>query len=115
VAGDFNQDLADTHYYGSRANRRQLTAALQRAGLVALTGSGGDPVRMGSAPNACIDHICMSASPRWLFRSVSRWPDLSNADRRISDHFGVVAEFELAKMPLQPTSGADTEGNPKRQ
>jgi endonuclease/exonuclease/phosphatase family metal-dependent hydrolase len=92
VAGDFNQDLADTHYYGSRVNRQRLVAALQRAGLVALTASSDDPVRVGSASNACIDHICYSGSPRWQSRGVRRWPDLPRPDRRVSDHFEVVAE-----------------------
>lgn len=97
VAGDFNQDLADTHYYGSRANRLRLAAALERADLVAVTASGDDPVRRGSPPNACIDHVCVSEALRRRCRSVHRWPDAPKPDRRMSDHFGIVVEFSPAE------------------
>jgi len=73
VAGDFNQDLAPTHYYGSRANRQKLVVALERCGLVALTAAANDPVRTGSAPSACIDHICVSTPARWQPGTVYRW------------------------------------------
>jgi endonuclease/exonuclease/phosphatase family metal-dependent hydrolase len=96
VAGDFNQDLADTHYYGSRANRLRLTAALQQADLIALTASGDDPVRRGSPTNACIDHVCVSEALRRRCRSVHRWPDTPRPDRRMSDHFGIAVEFSPA-------------------
>ena len=98
VAGDFNQDLAETHYYGSQANRECLVAALKDAGLVVLTGGVADPVRASSAQCACIDHICISTPARWLLRRVGRWPDLSRPDRRLSDHFGIVAEFAASQV-----------------
>ncbi len=93
VAGDFNQDLAETHYYGSRANRHGLLLALEGAGLVALTADGNDPVRRGSSPYACVDHICISTSARWQARGLRRWPDVPKPDRRLSDHFGIDVEF----------------------
>ena len=37
VAGDFNQDLATRHYYGSRDQRKALRAALDEAKLDAAT------------------------------------------------------------------------------
>lgn len=103
VAGDFNQDLADTHYYGSRKNRRRLQLALDRAGLVALTAEGNDPVRQNSPPCACIDHICVSTPLRLRAGSPFRWPDLPKPDRRLSDHFGIGVEFGLANIHLHPT------------
>lgn len=93
IAGDFNQDLADSHYYGSRENRRQLRLALDCAGFVALTADGSDPVRRNSPPCACIDHICISTPSRLLAGSPFRWPDLPKPDRRLSDHFGIGVGF----------------------
>jgi hypothetical protein len=42
VAGDFNQDLANTHFYGSRANRQKLLSVLECSGLVAHTAAAND-------------------------------------------------------------------------
>jgi hypothetical protein len=50
LAGDFNQDLADSFYYGSHDNRRRLVEALQTTGLIPLTSGVGDPVRRDSPP-----------------------------------------------------------------
>jgi hypothetical protein len=94
VAGDFNQDLANSHYYGSRANRQRLRDALERAGLLALTAGEKDPVRAQSAPLACIDHICLSAGSRWRPTATYRWPDHPKPDRRLSDHFGIAVSLE---------------------
>ena len=44
VAGDFNQDLAFRHYYGSKKNRRLLEKSLEEEGLEAVTAAGHDPV-----------------------------------------------------------------------
>ena len=60
LAGDFNQDLTDSHYHGSHDNRRRLVEALQTTGLIPLTSGGEDPVRRDSPPMACIDHICIT-------------------------------------------------------
>jgi endonuclease/exonuclease/phosphatase family protein len=89
VLGDLNQDLVSPHYYGSRANRSTLEAALERAGLTALTAGGGDPIRRDSSPRACIDHICARHDSSWRPAPAVRWPDLPAPDRRLSDHFGV--------------------------
>jgi endonuclease/exonuclease/phosphatase family metal-dependent hydrolase len=96
VAGDFNQDLAATHHYGSRANRRALQKALDRAELVAHTAGDDDPVRRHSPGHASIDHVCISTTSRWRQGAIHRWPDAPAPDRRVSDHFGVAVEFELA-------------------
>jgi Endonuclease/Exonuclease/phosphatase family len=89
VLGDMNQDLVQPSYYGSQANRAALEAALDKAGLVALTAGNDDAIRRKSPPHACIDHICSRADSRLKLASVHRWPDTPNPDRRISDHFGV--------------------------
>lgn len=93
LAGDFNQDLADSHFYGSHDNRRRLVEALQTTGVIPLTSGGGDPVRRDSPPLACIDHICITAMSRWRAGIAWRWPDLPTPDSRLSDHFGVAVDF----------------------
>jgi len=106
VAGDFNQDLAHSHYYGSRANRQKLVAALERCGLDALTAGDGDPIRSSSSPCACIDHICISSPARWQSTTVRRWPAQPRPDPRLSDHFGIVVEFKAGTQSKE--AGADT-------
>lgn len=93
AAGDFNQDLAERHYYGSKRQRLLLESALESAGLTALTGGDGDPIARDSSPCACIDHICISNEPTLPVKRTTRWPDLPAPDKRISDHFGVAVEF----------------------
>ena len=89
VAGDFNQDLAAWHYYGSKGKRAVLTTALAECNLFALTGEPDDPIARDSPPMACIDHICISASTDWFLDSTSRWPDAAKPLTTLSDHYGV--------------------------
>ena len=44
VAGDFNQSLAEHHYYASNRQRGLLETALGHVGLIAVTTGDGDPV-----------------------------------------------------------------------
>lgn len=89
VMGDMNQDLAPARYYGSKANKDALLAALDSVGLHALTGGDGDPIRRDSASYACIDHICALKDSLWKAEPAARWPDAPQPDKRLSDHFGV--------------------------
>ena len=89
VAGDFNQDLAAWHYYGSKKKRALLEATLAKNDLVALTGGASDPIARESAPMACIDHICISTNSAWHLNSTTRWPDTPRPAPSLSDHFGV--------------------------
>lgn len=91
VLGDLNQDLVQSppRYYGSRANRVALQAALEGAGLHALTAAGGDPVRRDSSPCASIDHICVRRDSKWTAAPAIRWPDAPTPERWLTDHFGV--------------------------
>lgn len=92
LAGDFNQDLADDHYYGSRLRKQRLKDVLDEMRLKPFTAGADDPVRAGSPPHACIDHIC--ASGEWRVRRSVRWPNLPKpASRKLSDHFGVALEL----------------------
>ncbi len=96
VAGDFNQDLASSYYYGSRLNRAKLLDVLRQARLTPLTSGNHDPIRRDSPPFACIDHMCLTEGSNWQPGHISRWPDLPNPDRRLSGHFGVAIDFQPA-------------------
>lgn len=96
VAGDFNQDLAAWHYYGSRKKRALLESALAECNLIALTSGLDDPIARDSPPMACIDHICISASSDWVLDSTTRWPDVPKPEASLSDHFGVSVEVSSA-------------------
>lgn len=75
VAGDFNQDLSQRHYHGSKRGRTELTRALEETGLVCLTASPHDPLAAASS-HASIDHLCVSASLLAAGRpAASTWPE----------------------------------------
>jgi endonuclease/exonuclease/phosphatase family metal-dependent hydrolase len=93
VAGDFNQDLAPSHYYGSKRGRVSLDCALGETGLVCLTAGAYDPLAM-VPDRASIDHICVSESLIANGRpQVLVWPEPSLVSERLTDHFGVCAEL----------------------
>jgi hypothetical protein len=102
VAGDFNQDLlASGHYYGSAGGRQALCQALVSAGLDCLTGGADDPLA-GVQGLACIDHICVHGlSPGGQPRSTA-WPPPGQLPRRLTDHYGVWADFKEPNEALQP-------------
>lgn len=93
VAGDFNQDLSERHYYGSTKQRTLLTKSLREGNLCSLTSGGNDPIARDSSPMACIDHICVSKSARWVLESATRWPDSPKPVVSLSDHFGVSVQL----------------------
>ena len=93
LAGDFNQDLSEWHYYGSKKKRALLEGALAESDLVALTCGESDPIARDSSPMACIDHICISIKNDWTLESTSRWPDSERPVPSLSDHFGVSAQL----------------------
>lgn len=90
VAGDFNQDLNDKHYYGSGRGRQKLRETLEGAGLVCLTGGDRDPVaavthgERGNIDHICVSHELAGGDPRsWA------WPGSHDGLRGLSDHFGI--------------------------
>ncbi len=93
VLGDFNQDLASFHYYGSKKNRLALENALLESGLIALTAGENDPIARPPSVCACIDHICMLRESRWQLTSTERWPDEEKPPKSLSDHFGVAVSL----------------------
>ena len=94
VAGDFNQDFAPYHYYGSKYQRRVLEQKLAAAGLVARTSEANDPINWKPTErHACIDHICTTESSDIRIGSITRWPLSGKPDNRVSDHTGVAIEL----------------------
>lgn len=100
VLGDFNQDLVDRRYCGTKKTKALLSAALEAANLVAHTGGDSDPVRRNSPPFACIDHICGLKDSKWRAIVTSRWPDSPRPEKSLSDHFGIAVT--LAKSDTFP-------------
>ena len=95
VAGDFNQDLAASHYYGSARGRLALRRALDGARLECLTAGAGDP--LAEVPgHAAIDHVCVSRNVIPMENpAVNAWPEPPLDRSRLTDHFGVVADLPL--------------------
>jgi endonuclease/exonuclease/phosphatase family metal-dependent hydrolase len=92
LAGDFNQDMGKSHYYGSRRNQEALQSAIATAKLRCLTAAGLDPVLKHAPSHASIDHICVSAGLVSVSSPVS-WPISDSPQKGLSDHFGVLVEL----------------------
>jgi endonuclease/exonuclease/phosphatase family metal-dependent hydrolase len=92
LAGDFNQDMSTSHYYGSRSNREALQGAIATAGLQCLTAAALDPVPKHAPSHASIDHICVNAGLVSVSPPVS-WPMSDKPQKELSDHFGVLVEL----------------------
>jgi hypothetical protein len=94
VAGDFNQNVTDGHYYGSALRRERLQQAMDEDGLRILTSYESDPISRDSPGYACTDHICVSQRHDLKLAKTERWPDASKPDKKLSDHFGVSATLD---------------------
>jgi endonuclease/exonuclease/phosphatase family metal-dependent hydrolase len=94
VAGDFNQSITRSHYYGSYIQRAALERVLAEDDLNILTAMDDDPVMRASHPHACIDHICVSRSANFQLLQSERWPDTAAPDRSLSDHFAIKVQLE---------------------
>jgi hypothetical protein len=93
VAGDFNQDLVDWHYYGSARGKASLRAAIETSGLICLTAGAADPLACHPG-RASIDHICVSSElMRGIVSHVMSWPAADHIGPTLSDHFGVVVDL----------------------
>lgn len=93
VAGDFNQDLGDMPYYGSRRNKQALRQALATVNLDGLTAGDNDPVRrlLGSQ-HASINHICLAGTQGQTSYPTFTWPNQLEELRGLADQFGVGVE-----------------------
>lgn len=91
IAGDFNQDLADKHYYGSGAGREALRTCLVQNELKCLTAGDQDPLASESG-RASIDHIVVSQDVE--ASALAYWPE-GELPRTLTDHYGVWADLDL--------------------
>lgn len=89
LAGDFNQSMSRSHYYGSHAQRAALEAVLADDNLDVLTAMDNDPIARDSPSHACIDHICVSGAAHFHLFQSERWPQTDAPDRTLSDHFAI--------------------------
>lgn len=92
VAGDFNQDLSDRHYYWSLEAKAALRQALATAGLVCTTADPHDPVRARAPERASIDHVCVTEG---TFANHVVWPAGDSPTKSVSDHFGVAVDVTV--------------------
>lgn len=96
VSGDFNQDLASAHYYGSAKGRIALRQALADAGLVCLTAGPHDPL-VDVPGHSSIDHLCVAGSLVANGRpTVGAWPEPPLSRGALTDHFGVHVDLSSA-------------------
>jgi len=95
IAGDFNQSLDGSSYYGTAPTRKALTAALEASGLRCLTTE--DVVGAGKlVKNHLIDHVCVSAGLEVLgdIACWEGWVESSDGTRTtMSDHPGVAVQL----------------------
>jgi len=91
VAGDFNQSMDGSRWYGTADMRRQLGLALDGAGLSCLTTE--DAVASGKLSlGHLVDHICVSTEFIEAYE-VDCWDPVGDDGNRISDHPGVVVRL----------------------
>jgi hypothetical protein len=97
VAGDFNQDLSASHFYGSNIGREALKRVRTDLELTCLTGGADDPLD-GFDGRWSIDHICIGGSlrPSGTVKSCA-WPKLPFNDFKniLTDHYGVCSDLIL--------------------
>jgi endonuclease/exonuclease/phosphatase family metal-dependent hydrolase len=92
VAGDLNQSLDGSDWYGTVATRQLLCNALDDAGLRCLTKD--DAVASGKLRRKhLVDHICVSSEFRGAF-DIECWESVRSDGTRMSDHPGVIARLE---------------------
>jgi hypothetical protein len=103
VLGDFNQDLARSHYYGSAHGRAALERALVEAQLVCLTAGARDPLA-GVSGHSSIDHVCVSEGLLLDgLPSVAVWPSPPLERRRLTDHFGAYVDVRVSQAARKST------------
>lgn len=94
VAGDFNQDLWEKHYYGSAENKQFLKSTLKYCDLVWDWNNEFDPVIVATdCHQASIDHICVSKQFHINYKDC--WPRTDESGKQLTDHFGSLIEVKL--------------------
>jgi hypothetical protein len=87
LAGDLNQSLDGSRWYGTAMTRRALLTRLADAGLRCLTHE--DAVLAGRlASHHLVDHVCVSEGVE-MVGAMTCWEPRDAAGTRMSDHAGV--------------------------
>lgn len=92
IAGDFNQNLDDTVWYGDREAREFLCTALEQLQLRCCTTKD---FRAAGFSRATIDHIFLSKDLDSHFIEMAAWEGINPAREKMSDHNGVWVELKL--------------------
>ena len=94
VAGDFNQSLADRHYYGGREQRRLLETTCAQSDRLLLTRAAHEQVPLA---HPAIDHIAVAppAGKVVPVRHIFGWEGAWDRPGRLSDHSGVGVVLEV--------------------
>jgi hypothetical protein len=99
IAGDFNQVLTagmsnEVDEYEALTSNSLIYGNLKALKLQCLTSGENDPVAcQTSGKKSTIDHVCISGEIRNI--KTSCWPNTQEPDKTLSDHFGIIAEFDL--------------------
>lgn len=95
VAGDLNQSMASSHYYGSKELRRLLEEQCDAAGLEVLTGSAHHEAGL---THPLIDHVAISPRAGRSVRvaDVGGWEVAHDGQGRLSDHSGIVVGVSIS-------------------
>lgn len=95
VAGDLNQSLDGSSWYGSRQTRQALRRAVDVAGLKCLTGEDVVACRK-LRRNHLVDHI-LATDELLVVEGISCWEPTTSDGLRMSDHPGVAVRLARAR------------------
>jgi endonuclease/exonuclease/phosphatase family metal-dependent hydrolase len=99
VAGDFNQSLDGSRYYGTASTRKALAEALEGSNLRCVTTE--DVVAVGKlVKNHLVDHVCLSADLK-VVNEIACWESWAVASdgtrTTMSDHPGLALQLARAE------------------
>ncbi len=105
MAGDLNQSLGTTHYYGTSAGRKLLRDCLKQADLTCFTDDEHLP--QGLLRHPPIDHICAAAPNGYVVEGMDwlGWEGAWEGSGRLSDHSAVAVTLRVCLAPEPIRSG----------
>ncbi|MBK6865159.1 MAG: hypothetical protein IPG91_17400 [Ideonella sp.] len=93
VAGDFNENLDGTRWYGVQDAKDAIARGLDAAGMSCLTTANLRAEPYTDIGRASVDHICFTAAAG-LKSKLEAWPGRAKGGH-LSDHNGVLVELIL--------------------
>jgi hypothetical protein len=94
VAGDFNENLDGTRWYGVKDAKEAILRGVAAAGMVCLTTDDLRSAPFHDIGRASVDHICFTKLDG-LRQRLEAWPG-SKPGEHLSDHNGVLVELHFA-------------------